>query len=923
MPDLTSPIMLPVRVNPLLRHPAEQRESLDGRWRFRLDPDERGIDERWFARLETLPEEITVPGCWQGQGFGDDSEEELWDFKLKARTLRATYTGTAWYGTTFQPRQAWRERRIFLNFGGAHPGVTVWLNGCKLGEHHLPFVPFGWEITDAVSFTRENELLVRVSETARPYGFAFSWQGNWSGLYRGVELTATGAHYLSALAVYPEVDAQCMRVKATIGGTMNLTEPLRLRLSVYPVDAERQQVCLEAPVTGQQIECILSIPEPRLWSPDTPNLYRIDAELLQGDNVLDAQSERAGFVKLAAAGKQLLINNAPYYLRGTGDFLSCPETGCPDTDRARWRTKLAALRAYGYNYVRCQSYVYGPEYYDAADEVGLLVQSEMGMLGAWGGSSPWHVYQWPQPTAEHYPSLKRQWDAVVQRDVNHPSANLYCMSNEYGAGTDFSRIAWQCYHDTKARKPTALVIWTDGGFNADLPGDFVNAEAETDAQCPLPLIQHEFRWWSSYPDTRIAPKYHGAVRPYAITIAEEAAARQGLSHLLPKFAENSQRLQFLEAKLKMEACRRDHPHLAGICHFNAMDTNPSPQGIIDEFYQRKYADSARWQQTNGDTVLLASFGAADRVFSAGETVNCKFSISDFSHPPFANATLAWRLVAGEEMLASGELPVSHNPFQTSPAGEITIIVPAITHPVAVMLEATLTDGSRTVENAWQLWLFPPAPALPARLGLYGNPEHTWLRSVQEVPAISPAELGTTRAVLAERLDASLLAYLHGGGRVLLAATEGMVRPHPPNFGYVKYFFTPPANYGPYEDGQNGTIITPHPMLGDFPHEGFDDLQWFRLLDDHPPLDLAPLGLTGADPVMRVIHRYPVCRPLGYLTEARVGQGAIICCALSLDQALPEARYLLAQLCAYAVSDAVQPTMTLDDRALETILTANI
>lgn len=77
-------------------------------------------------------------------------------------------------------------------------------------------------------------------------------------------------------------------------------------------------------------------------------------------------------------GKQFRINGEPYYIRGTGDFLANLETGSPDTDRDRWRRKLATLRRYGYNQLRCQSYVPAPEYLDAADEVGLLVQSEVG-----------------------------------------------------------------------------------------------------------------------------------------------------------------------------------------------------------------------------------------------------------------------------------------------------------------------------------------------------------------------------------------------------------------------------------------------------------------------------------------------------------------------------------------------------------------
>ena len=332
---------------------------------------------------------------------------------------------------------------------------------------------------------------------------------------------------------------------------------MTLTVNVTPVEGSRPVCRAPFDVTAANVEFRLPVPEPRLWSPDHPNLYRVDLELRRGAEVCDARSERIGFVKLEARGRQLCINGEPYYLRGTGDFISCPETGCPDTDRERWRRKLQTLRDYGYNYVRCQSYVYGPEYYDVADEVGLLVQSEMGMLGAWGGTSPQHVYQWPKPTPENYPILKEQWDRVVERDICHPSAHLYCMSNECWGNTDFPRIAWDCYRSTKAMKPSALVIWTDGGYNKDLPGDFVNQfvsnlKPEELATLDKPLIQHEYQWWSSFPDVRLREKYSGAMRPYAADIAATAAARRGQSHRLERYAENSQRLQLIEAKAKME-----------------------------------------------------------------------------------------------------------------------------------------------------------------------------------------------------------------------------------------------------------------------------------------------------------------------------------------------------------------------------------
>jgi hypothetical protein len=919
----------PVVVNPVLQHARERRASLDGTWHFRLDPEDTGLAERWFEH-GLFADEIQVPGNWQGQGFGGTGTETIWDFRLDVRSFRATYTGTGWYARRFSLPAGWQGARVWLNFGGVHPTADVWMNGVKLGENHAPFVPFGFEVTDLVVADRENLLVVRVSEQDRAMGMAFNWQGNWSGLYRGVELTATGSTYLDQVWLHPDVDAEQLALHVFAPGAADRT--LTLDLRVEPLGGGGAPVDVELHFTTDRAQVEVPIPSPALWSPDTPNLYRVDVALLAEGELQDARSERVGFVKLVPDGEQLLINGEPYYWRGSGDFLSNPETGSPDTDRERWRRKLQVLRDYGYNYVRCQSYVYGREYYDAADEVGLLVQSEMGLLGSWSGHSQWHVYQWPQPMPDNYAALKAQWDRVVMRDVNHPSANMYCMSNEFGSTAHYPRIAWQGYRDTKAIKPTALIIWTDGGYHPDMPADFINSEAASkrrgDASgANLPLIQHEFRWWSSFPDVRNMGKYSGALRPYGAQVALEAAERNGIAHVLAQAAANSQRLQLLEAKGKMEACRRDNPTLAGICHFNAMDANPSPQGVVDEFYERKVADAVTWRETNGDTVVLASLGFDDRVLVSGERRAVTLSVSDYSHPPLEQPSLQWRLVLGDDLVASGELAYTHVAYRTVEAGEIAFDVPAVAQPCAGRLEVVLKEGERAFTNHWDLWAFPAsAGEWPARLAVYGQPEYTWSRGVEGLP-ILPAgqapDLSEVRAVLAERIDAPLVAFMRAGGRVVLAASEGLVRPFRSKLGLGSgtYFFTPPANYPPYEDGHDGTIIADHPILGDMPHEGFADLQFYRLFAEHPPLDMAHFGPRGWDPVFRSIHCYPVGRSLGYLAEGAVGAGALILCALNLDQALPEGRYLAGQLAAYAVGEELQPMRALDDASIERLVEA--
>ena len=125
----------PVRVNPAVLHPLENRTDLGGEWRFRLDPDDQGVQEGWFSDIAALADRIQVPGCWQGQGFGSDANDKVFDFRYHARVFRATYAGTGWYGKFFKAPSQWNDRRVWLNFGGAHPSAEVWLNGVRLGEN--------------------------------------------------------------------------------------------------------------------------------------------------------------------------------------------------------------------------------------------------------------------------------------------------------------------------------------------------------------------------------------------------------------------------------------------------------------------------------------------------------------------------------------------------------------------------------------------------------------------------------------------------------------------------------------------------------------------------------------------------------------------------------------------------------------------
>ena len=201
--------LFPVRVNPPICHSLERRTVLKNGWLFRLDPKEEGVKRKWYVKDEDDGwNPIKVPGCWQGQGFGDSSLDEIWDFALRARVFKTTYKGTGWYKRRFVVSSEKKGCRLWLFFGGVHPSADVWLNGKLLGRNNLPFVPFGFEITNYIRINEENVLVVRVHEENREFGFAYNWQGNWSGLYRNVELLTTEKAVLGVVRIIPDMDKE-------------------------------------------------------------------------------------------------------------------------------------------------------------------------------------------------------------------------------------------------------------------------------------------------------------------------------------------------------------------------------------------------------------------------------------------------------------------------------------------------------------------------------------------------------------------------------------------------------------------------------------------------------------------------------------------------------------------------------------------
>ena len=135
----------------------------------------------------------------------------------------------------------------------------------------------------------------------------------------------------------------------------------------------------------------------------------------------------------------------------------------------------------------------------------------------------------------------------------------------------------------------------------------------------------------------------------------------------------------------------------------------------------------------------------------------------------------------------------------------------------------------------------------------------------------------------------------------------------------QYFCTPLPIIRLTKMAVTGTIIGSASDVWRFSHEGFAELQLYRMIFDSPAIDLDSLGLNTGDPAFRQIHSYSVGRPLAYLIDASIGKGGLIICALNFDKSFIEARYLLSRICSYAAGGNFKHDINLTDGMLNKII----
>ena len=829
-------------VNPVMGEDPQATLSLGGEWEFCAHANKAERRASWgamFAHEDNWGEvrKIRVPGYVETQGVGDPGVSQPWDctWDCSPKPLAHVFSGSGWCRRTVEIPSGWKGRRIWLKVGDVTSQGWFWVNGTQVAWVESYCGTYKYEITDLVTPGEKAKFVIQVSNAVARRGGTRNSMNRWLGIPRDLELEATPQGFIDDAWVRGDFDRREAEVKVKVEGEQR-SDNLLLRATV---EGETREVRLRPLPSPSDFTLKVPLRNFRAWSPEHPNLYTAKVELVENGAVVQTRRERFGVRKFEVRGSDFYLNGNPFFVRGIGYHNIQPVWG-PEriADRNYRRFEVKRLREAGFNFLRTHTRCETPEFFEACDELGMMVQPEL-------------------PYYTDVPCEKFEFDPV--RDAKelfvhmrrHPSFAVYSHGNEGSFGPALGN---HLYKLIKAMDPDRLVIEQDADsfsvwrpqiskkFNPPERADFVGGPITEWARGSIrpgrPMVAHEYLNLSVKANAELEDRYNGIWQtPFTRKMRADFLAKFGLTDFWGRRLQVAQHaLQAYWLKHGLESARQD-PECDGYYYWSAQDcTTPTErdgvktytaQGLFDPFWGDKPGGStaASVAAFNSPCGVFCDTEPASRIAVAGETVKNAVAFANYGDGPVADAKLSWRLAAKDDgsVLLGGERAVGTLPQGgVRPVGDVAFAVPEVGAARAVSFEVTL-GGTR---NAWDMWLFPKrgVKSAPGVCIVGAGLEPLKGRYADLVPSARVAE---AKVVVAPADSPECAAAVKRGQSVVsIGAAEG----------------EPDVKLGWWWLGdQVGTAIADDAALKYLPHGASLDPLFFRIFKKGEALPVAGVG----------------------------------------------------------------------------------